>query len=109
MDLSQLSELSDLTEQIQINPTQALGIPIALLGAVFLSFGTQYQSRGVGKVEETSGRSSKSGLDLRHLAALLTPPSWVIGTLLLGLAIVLQLTSLAALAYGVLLGIAFAF
>ncbi len=94
MDLSQLNELSDLTEQIQIDPTQAIGIPIALLGAVFLSFGTQYQSRGVGKVEQTSGRSSKSGLDLRHLLALFTRPSWVIGTLLLGLAIVLQLTSL---------------
>lgn len=89
-----LSQLSDLTDRIAIDPTQALGIPIALLGAVFLSFGTQYQSRGVGKVEATSGRSSKAGLDLRHLAALLTRPSWVVGTLLLGLAIVLQLTSL---------------
>jgi hypothetical protein len=31
--------LSDLTEQVSLTPFQALGIPIALIGAVFLSIG----------------------------------------------------------------------
>jgi drug/metabolite transporter (DMT)-like permease len=86
-------ELSDLTDQISLTPYEAIGIPIALVGAVFLALGTQFQHRGVGKVEAHLG-DAKSGLSLRQITALLTRPSWVIGTVLLGLAIVLQLTSL---------------
>lgn len=77
------------------NPGILIGIPLALLGAVFMSFGAQYQHRGVTKVERLSGSSGSQGLELSHLLRLLARPSWVIGTLMLGLAIVCQLSALA--------------
>lgn len=89
-----LTELTDLTEEFRLNPAQFLGIPIALVGAIFLSLGAQFQHRGVNKVEKRSGRSGKSGLNSGQMMALLTRPSWVAGTAMLGLAIVFQLTSL---------------
>ncbi len=88
------ANLTDLTQQVSLTPYQALGIPIALVGAVFLSVGAQLQHRGVAKVERSSGRAS-SGLNVRQLLRLLGRPSWVVGTLMLGLAIVFQLTSLS--------------
>lgn len=88
------TELSDLTAQISLTPDQYIGIPIALAGAVFLAFGTQFQHRGVAKVERNLGDAGKAGLSVRQLLALISRPSWVIGTILLGLAIVFQLTSL---------------
>lgn len=87
-------ELSDLTDQISLTPDQYIGIPIALVGAVFLALGTQFQHRGVTKVEHSLGSGAKAGLNLRQLQGLLARPSWVAGTVLLGLAIVLQLLSL---------------
>ncbi len=87
-------DLNDITDQISLTPFQALGIPIALVGAVFLALGAQFQSRGVTKVEERSGVEASGGLTRAHLLALLSRPSWVAGTLMLGLAIVLQLISL---------------
>lgn len=87
-------ELTDLTEQITLTPYQAIGIPIALVGAVFLSLGAQLQHRGVTRVEASHGDGSKSGLSLRQLLRLLARPSWLVGTLMLGLAIVFQLVSL---------------
>jgi drug/metabolite transporter (DMT)-like permease len=87
-------DLTDLTEQISLSPYQAIGIPIALVGAVFLALGAQFQHRGVGKVDAASAVTGKSGLSPRQLFLLLRRPSWVIGTLMLGLAVVLQLTSL---------------
>ena len=76
-----------------INTAQAIGIPIALIGAVFLSFGAQFQSRGVKQVE---ARRSTSGTELgrSELLRLARNRSWLFGTVALGLAIVLQLTSL---------------
>lgn len=73
---------------------QALGIPLALLGAVFMSLGAMYQHRGVMKVEEASHSDAAQGLSLSHLLRLFSRPSWLTGTLFLGIAIVLQLTSL---------------
>ncbi|MDQ1555521.1 MAG: hypothetical protein QOI02_523 [Actinomycetota bacterium] len=83
-----------IASQLSLTPLQALGIPIALVGAVFLSLGAQYQHRGVSKVD--AGKSTKvaSGLSMGQLFALLRRPSWVIGTVMLGLAIVFQLFSL---------------
>lgn len=78
---------------VSINTAQAVGIPIALVGAVFLSFGAQFQHRGVAKVEAAHGKGG-AGLSVGQLLALLGRPSWVVGTLLIGLAVVLQLTSL---------------
>lgn len=76
-----------------LNTAQAVGIPIALVGAVFLSFGAQFQSRGVKQVE---ARRATAGTELggSELLRLIRTRSWLIGTVMLGLAIVLQLTSL---------------
>ena len=77
------------------NPGLLIGIPLALLGAVFMSFGAQYQHRGVTKVEKLSGAGGSQGLSLTQLSRLLTRPSWVIGTVMLGLAIACQLGALS--------------
>ncbi|RIX28133.1 DMT family transporter [Amnibacterium setariae] len=76
-----------------LNTAQAVGIPIALVGAVFLSFGAQFQSRGVKQVE---ARRATAGTELggSELLRLIRTRSWLMGTVMLGLAIVLQLTSL---------------
>ncbi len=76
------------------NPGLLLGIPLALAGAVFMSFGAQYQHRGVEKVERLSGQDGTSGLTMRQLSRLLSRPSWVVGTLMLGMAILCQLGAL---------------
>ena len=47
-------DLGDVTDQLVgvfKDPGILIGIPLALLGAVFMSFGAQYQHRGVQKVE----------------------------------------------------------
>ena len=77
------------------NPGLLLGIPLALAGAVFMSLGAQYQSRGVRKVETISGETGETGLGALHLLRLLRRPSWLIGTVLLGVAIICQLSALA--------------
>jgi hypothetical protein len=71
-----------------------LGIAIALVGAVFLSLGAQFQHRGVSKVDRATEGKASSGLSVGQLLLLLRRPSWVTGTLMLGLAVVLQLTAL---------------
>lgn len=76
------------------DPRILLGIPLALFGAVFMSFGAQYQHRGVQKVESLSGKTT-GGLSGAQMKALLTRPSWVAGTVMLGLAIVCQLAALS--------------
>lgn len=86
-------ELVAAAGQLGLDPKQFLGIPIALIGAVFLSIGAQLQHRGVTKVE-SSTQEAGGGLNLRQLVLLLARPSWVIGTLMLGLAVVFQLSSL---------------
>lgn len=87
-------DLSELTEQIALDPAQFIGIPLALVGAVFLSLGAQFQHRGVVKVESRTVDTLGKGLNGRQLMLLLARPSWVLGTLMLGLAIVFQLSSL---------------
>ncbi|WP_307852529.1 multidrug DMT transporter permease [Glaciihabitans sp. dw_435] len=90
-----LLDLAVPVSPISLTPSQALGIPVALVGSVFLALGAQFQHRGVGKVDaQFAASGAQKGLSMRQLGALLTRPSWVIGTLMLGLAIVLQLTSL---------------
>lgn len=64
--------------------THWIGIPIALLGAIFLAFGTIYQDRGV----EAHGKRETRIKDL------LRRPVWLFGTALLGAAVVLQLSAL---------------
>ncbi len=86
-------DLTDLASNIPIDPRQAIGIPLALIGAVFLSLGAQFQHQGVTKVEANTVEIT-AGLNRRQLFLLLSRPSWVLGTVMLGLAIILQLTSL---------------
>jgi drug/metabolite transporter (DMT)-like permease len=88
--------LSDFTDQfVTLTPNQWIGIPVALLAAVFLALGAQFQHRGVGRVEADSGEiETAPGLSPKQLMRLLARPSWVTGTVMLGLAVVLQLTSL---------------
>ncbi|MBB5640948.1 DMT family transporter [Cryobacterium roopkundense] len=88
------TDLTDLAAEITIDPRQAIGIPLALIGAIFLSLGAQFQHRGVTKVEALTVQAT-GGLNTRQLMLLLARPSWVLGTLMLGLAIAFQLTSLA--------------
>src|SRR3954469_24326934 len=85
--------LMDVTQDIALEPRAFVGIPIALVGACFLSIGAQLQHHGVAKVE-ASTRQASSGLSIGQLGLLLARPSWVVGTLMLGLAIVFQLVSL---------------
>lgn len=87
-------ESTALAQYLRLDPTQFIGIPIALIGAVFMSFGAQFQHRGVAKVEANTIQIGNSGLNLNQLSLLLKRPSWVFGTLLLGLAIVFQLVAL---------------
>ncbi|WP_430592841.1 DMT family transporter [Humidisolicoccus flavus] len=88
-----LAGFPDISE-ISLTPLQALGIPIALVGAVFLSLGAQFQHRGVDGVQGSAVKTGAS-LGLKNLLQLLRRPSWVIGTIMLGLAVVFQLTSLS--------------
>ena len=84
-----------MTPELTLTPHQAIGIPLALLGAVFLSLGAQYQHRGVAKVNGLSTVEIVGGLSLRQILQLLRRPSWLVGTLMLGVAVILQLTSLS--------------
>jgi len=79
---------------VTLTPQQALGIPIALVGSVFLALGAQFQHRGVNKVYAATAPEDKAGLNIGQLLSLARRPSWLIGTLMLGLAIVFQLVSL---------------
>nr|WP_235281498.1 DMT family transporter [Microbacterium hydrocarbonoxydans] len=98
MSISVWLSSEDVSEQLVgvfNNPKLLLGIPLALAGAVFMSLGAQYQHRGVEKVEQLSGSDAATGLSFDQLRRLLARPSWLVGTLMLGLAIVCQLSALA--------------
>lgn len=88
-------DLQDLADQLTLDSSAAIGIPLALIAAVFLAIGTQFQHRGVELVDAKTVANAQTGLSFGQLKALIAQPSWVVGTLLLGLAIVLQLSSLA--------------
>ncbi|CAN5373272.1 hypothetical protein BH11ACT4_BH11ACT4_05170 [soil metagenome] len=88
------ADLTDLSSQLNLPTTAWIGILLAVVAAVLLAIGTQFQNHGVTLVDRASTEEAKTGLSFRQLRALLGRPSWVIGTLFLGLAIVLQLSSL---------------
>src|SRR6478609_889386 len=93
--IDDLETVGDTLVGVFDDPRILIGIPLALLGAVFMSFGAQYQHRGVTKVEKLSGSGASGGLNGAQLKRLLTRPSWVIGTVMLGLAIACQLAALS--------------
>lgn len=86
--------LTGFNDQLRLDPRQFWGIPIALIGAALLSFGAQYQSRGLNKVERLTGKSASAGLSFRHISSLFHRPSWVVGTAFLSIATVFQIVSL---------------
>jgi len=88
------TDLPDLSSLTTLTPYQAIGIPIALFASIFLSLGAQFQHRGVSRVGEIVGGLETASLSIRQLLALFRRPSWVIGTIFLGVAVLLQLTSL---------------
>jgi len=94
LDSAALVTVADLSDYIRLDPKQFLGIPLALVGAVFLSLGAQFQHRGVARVESTTGATLGTGLSGSQIWHLLLRPSWVAGTLMLGLAVTFQLGSL---------------
>jgi len=81
-----------VTPDLNLTPDAGWGIPIALIGAVFLALGAQFQHAGVVHVDSVD--DGAKGLNIKQLLLLLKRPSWVVGTLLLGLAVICQLTSL---------------
>ena len=88
------AEILATTPQAHFEPSQLIGIPFALVGAVFMSVGAQLQHSGVGKVDADSAKETNSTLNIKQLFALLSRPSWLFGTVMLGLAVVFQLVSL---------------
>lgn len=70
-----------------------LAIFLAVLGAVFLSIGAQFQNDAVTDHSPDSAR--RGGLNVGQLLSLIRRPRWLIGTVFLGLAIVSQLSALA--------------
>ncbi len=88
-------DFQDIADSLTLSSSAAIGIPLALTAAVLLAVGTQFQNRGVVQVDAASERSAKTGLSLGQLTSLLARPSWVIGSLLLGVGMVVQLSSLA--------------
>jgi len=71
-------------------------ISLAALGAFAMAFGAQFQNDAVGHHQKTQRQKSglKSMLDLRQLIGVMKRPRWLVGTLLLGGATLLQLTAL---------------
>lgn len=94
-EIDNLEDVGDALVGVFDNPALLIGIPLALLGAVFMSFGAQYQHRGVTKVERLYGGAASGGLTLTQLSRLLTRPSWVLGSVMLALAIACQLGALS--------------
>lgn len=95
MDPTALDDVTDQLVGVFKDPGILIGIPLALLGALFMSFGAQYQHRGVQKVERLTQIAGKAGLTGGQIWNLLRRPSWVAGTVMLGLAIVCQLAALS--------------
>lgn len=79
-------------ELVSLTPSQVLGIPVAIVGSVFLAIGAQLQHRGVADAAGAAGGGP--GLGLGQALSLARNPWWVLGTVLLGLAVVIQLFSL---------------
>lgn len=88
------TSLVDQFQHSAIAQNSLVGILIALIGAVFLSLGAQFQHRGVNKVEAATGNVERGGIGRAQFLRLLTRPSWLLGTAMLGLAVLFQLTAL---------------
>ncbi len=73
--------------------TRILAIGLAVMGAVFLSLGAQFQNDAVAR--EQGAAVKTGGLAIKQIVSLLSKPRWLVGTIFLGLAIVSQLAALS--------------
>lgn len=87
-------DVSGATQQVSGDLTALIGIPLALVGAVILAVGALLQHRAVVAVAASSPSPDGEGMSVRQLLRLLGRPSWAVGLLLLGLAVVFQFASL---------------
>lgn len=71
-----------------------LAVALALIGAVALAFGAQWQNDAVDE-QQGKGAQTHGSLNLKQLLSLLKRPRWLIGTGLLGLAVVFQISALS--------------
>lgn len=71
-----------------------LAILLAVLAAVALAFGAQFQNNAVGQ-DQAEKKSKKSGLGFRQLIRLLVRPQWISGLGLMTAGMVLQLGALS--------------
>jgi drug/metabolite transporter (DMT)-like permease len=81
-----------VTPDIDLFSNTPVGIAIALVGAVILALGAQFQHAGVAKVDDPA--NDDSALSMRQMFSLIRRPAWLIGTSLTGVAILFQLTSI---------------
>lgn len=72
---------------MELDSFPLIGIVLAVIAAAILAFGNMYQARGVRAADSTV-------LGAAQMVGLLRNKWWLLGTLLLGIAIVLQLASL---------------
>jgi drug/metabolite transporter (DMT)-like permease len=76
---------------------RALAIALAVLAAVALAFGAQFQNDAV--VEKSNpkkiGKLGRGSLSIKQLTSLLIKPKWLSGTAFMALGIVLQLAALS--------------
>lgn len=70
-----------------------LAILLAILAAVALAFGAQFQNQAVSKGRKKTPRA-RGSLSLRELGSLLARPRWISGLGLMGLGMILQLAAL---------------
>ncbi|MCS5723275.1 DMT family transporter [Herbiconiux sp. CPCC 203407] len=81
-----------MTEPVTLTSLPLAGIALAVVAALLLSLGNELQSRGVGKV---SAQGEATGLGLKQVKRLMRSRVWLLGTLSLGAAILVQLASLS--------------
>jgi drug/metabolite transporter (DMT)-like permease len=74
--------------------SRGLAICLALIGAVALAFGAQFQNDAVG---EQQGKASKlsGSLNIKQLLNLIRRPRWLAGTGMIGIALVFQIAALS--------------
>lgn len=83
---------AELQQVRAVTPIGYLGIPVALLGAFLLSLGSAVQQQGVSAVDRRT--DGKGGLAVRQMLSLVANRRWLLGTVMVILAIVCQLTAL---------------
>ncbi|MEN9715307.1 MAG: hypothetical protein RJA35_774 [Actinomycetota bacterium] len=69
-------------------------VVLALIGAVALAFGAQWQNNAVGD-QQGKGAKTSGSLGIRQMLELVKRPKWLIGTGLLGLAVLFQISALS--------------